>query len=427
MKGNGNHKVKITQTLLKTLGPKDKLYRVYDTALHGFVLRVQPITGTMTFYFEYRNEAGANKSFKIGRLGNITLAQAREKAEQKSGEVLSGVDIQAVKKMGHAEAKTASLKTLSGFLESKYEPWATTKLRTGKDIIRRIKSNFSIFLSRNLLEISAWELEKWRGERTKSGIKPATINRDITCLYSVFSRAVEWEVIPSHPLVKFKPLKTDSSGSIRYLSKDEESRLIAALNLREGNIREKRTSANKWRSERNLHLYPEIKEGDFADYLKPMVLLALSTGLRRGELFNLKWEDIDSSTNTLTVQGVNAKNKTTRHINLNGMARRLLKTWAEQGGVSSGLVFHNKDGERFDNINTSWASLMKAANIKNFRWHDLRHDFASKLVMANVALNTVRELLGHSDLKMTLRYAHLAPDHKAEAVNKLIDLEEVQL
>ena len=68
---------------------------------------------------------------------------------------------------------------------------------------------------------------------------------------------------------------------------------------------------------------------------------------------------------------------------------------------------------------SSWESLLKKANIQNFRWHDMRHDFASQLVMKGADLNTVRELLGHADIKMTLRYAHLAPDHKLRAVEML--------
>jgi site-specific recombinase XerD len=85
------------------------------------------------------------------------------------------------------------------------------------------------------------------------------------------------------------------------------------------------------------------------------------------------------------------------------------------------LVFSNKNDERFDTIKKGWKTILDAAKIKNFRWHDLRHHFASRLVMSDVDLNTVRELLGHSDMTMTLRYAHLAPEHKANAVEKLVN------
>ncbi|QXE92451.1 site-specific integrase [Geomonas subterranea] len=414
-------KKKITLDFLKTLAPQEKLFRVYDTSIKGFVLRIQP-TGTMTFYYEYRNAAGVNKSYKIGRLGDIKLAQARERAEEKSAEALLGIDVQAKKKSEKQQAKSNLYNTLSGFLDKKYEPWAMAELRTGKDVLDRIRRNFSHLLDRELQEIHAWDISKWRAEQMKKGKKPSTVNRDISCLYSALSRAVEWGVISIHPLEKLKPIKTDSNGAIRYLSEDERTRLITALNEREAGLRAKRLTANKWRLERKLAPYPEIRTDDFADYLKPMVLVTLNTGLRRGELFSLRWEDVNFDVDSLTVHGVVAKNKTTRHIPLNETAKTTLKRWKEQTGKTTGFVFGNKKGERFDNIYSSWDSLVKYAAINNFRWHDMRHDFASKLVMAGVPLNTVRELLGHSDIRMTLRYAHLAQDHKADAVRKLASL-----
>jgi len=98
----------------------------------------------------------------------------------------------------------------------------------------------------------------------------------------------------------------------------------------------------------------------------------------------------------------------------------VLRGWHDQAAEGAGLVFPGKNGGAFNNVRRSWEGVLKAARIIGFRWHDQRHTFASKLVMAGVDLNTVRELLGHSDYAMTPRYAHLAPEHKAAAVAKLV-------
>jgi integrase len=151
----------------------------------------------------------------------------------------------------------------------------------------------------------------------------------------------------------------------------------------------------------------------------PMVILALNTGMRRGELFNLAWSDIDLGSKQLTVQGGGAKTGNTRYLPLNDEAFSTLVAWRNQT-VGRGLVFPSHiTGERLNNIDKAWTGLRKLANIENFRFHDLRHTFASKLVMAGVVLNTVRELLGHTSMEMTLRYAHLDDEHMANAVAEL--------
>jgi integrase len=100
---------------------------------------------------------------------------------------------------------------------------------------------------------------------------------------------------------------------------------------------------------------------------------------------------------------------------------KTLEAWQKQTrGKGSKWVFPSPvTGKPFDNCQSAWERLLEDADIKNFRWHDMRHDFASQLVIAGIDLNTVRELLGHADLKMTLRYAHLAPKNKLQAVKVL--------
>jgi len=115
----------------------------------------------------------------------------------------------------------------------------------------------------------------------------------------------------------------------------------------------------------------------------------MNTGLRRGELLALRWESIDFNRRILTVEGGTAKNRQTRHVPLNDGATRMLNRWHEQ--TSGGQrVFDARTG-----FKTAWAALLQRAKITKFRWHDLRHHFASRLVQVGVPLNTVRDLLGH--------------------------------
>ena len=96
----------------------------------------------------------------------------------------------------------------------------------------------------------------------------------------------------------------------------------------------------------------------------------------------------------------------------------MLEGWKAQS-TDTGLVFKNKDGQKFDNVATAWRNLLNAAQIESFRWHDLRHDFASRLAMAGIDLNTIREILGHKKIETTLKYAHLCPKHTLDAVQRL--------
>ena len=403
---------KISNSTIRNLKPSDK--RLNDTDITGFHARITE-NGKIKYYLYYRLN-GKQVNYLLGADGQITPAQARDLAKNKMAEVTKGIDVQVVKKQAKEKERVSKLSTLEAFVDQKYEPWLETRnAKTSKQAILSLKAAFPSFLNMQLSEITAWEVEKLRTEMKLAKLKPASINRRLNTLKGCLSRAVEWEIIPSHDLNKVKALKVDNS-KVRYLDKLEEANLRTALRSRDQKIKAERNSANRFRAERNYELLADLSKQTFADYLEPVVLLAMNTGMRRGEILSLEWQNVDLTNRNLTIISENAKSGKTRHIPLNTEAYETLKNW-KQDSSKNGYVFTGQNGKPLLEIRKSWTSVLEEAKISNFRFHDLRHHFASKLVMASVDLNTVRELLGHSELTMTLRYAHLAPEHKAAAVN----------
>ncbi|MGS2724824.1 phage integrase [Porticoccus sp. GXU_MW_L64] len=408
-------KVNLTKMLLKQLGANGKTYRVWDTQQPGFHVRVSP-KGLITYSLRYISPDDKDVTYTLGRYGQITLDKARELARSKMGLVASGVDVQEEKKRLKRQALLERSSTLKGFITSHYETYLLTERKTGEQLLASLKANFGRYFDKQLLDLDVGLIAKWRTARLKSGISHASVNRDISTLKAALNRAVEWGIIEANPISDLKPIKLDKAGRIRFLNDQEESRLRQALRERDNTKRKEREQANKWRKQRNYSLLSEISSTDYSDHLTPMVLLAINTGMRRGELFHLSWGDVDLERKIVTVEGGNAKTGQTRHIPLNKEANAVLTKWSKQGDASS-LVFPSPITKGpMDNIKKSWHGLIRGAEIDNFRFHDCRHHFASQLVMKGVDLNTVRELLGHTSIEMTLRYAHLAEEHKTAAV-----------
>jgi len=152
-------------------------------------------------------------------------------------------------------------------------------------------------------------------------------------------------------------------------------------------------------------------------YLRDIVLVALNTGMRKGEIFNLKWQDVDLDLRMIHVS--DSKNYEARDIPMNDILYKTLKALREKAEEGQEYVFVNpKTGRPYD-LKRSFKTALKRAGIEDFTFHDLRHTFASHLVMNGVDLMTVKELLGHKDIKMTMRYSHLSPDHKRVAVKRI--------
>ncbi|WP_416362760.1 tyrosine-type recombinase/integrase [Pseudomonas sp. NFX183] len=399
-------KEKLTAKLLGSLQVTGNEYEVHDTTVGGLFVRVTA-AGAKSYVVSWAR--GRKKT--LGRVGILTLDQARTEATQYLAEARAHGEPLAVTQ----GRRGATLPSLRDFIDDTYMPWFKAHHKGHEKTQHTLSNNFDPIMSQRLDAITGRDLELIRTAWMQDGNKASTVNRKMGSISGVFSRAVEWEYIDTHPLTKLKQLKVDSKGVIRYLAADETKRLRDALDARQDEMRAERESANTWRTDRHREPMPSLLQLPFTDHLKPMVLVSLNTGMRRGELFDLKWSAVNFDTKTITVAGATTKTSDTRHIPMNKETIGVLEAWKKQVSKSP-YVFPGQGGGRFEDVKSAWLKLLERAQIDGFRWHDMRHDFASRLVMAGVPLNTVRDLLGHADIKMTLRYAHLAPGTKAAAV-----------
>ncbi len=385
----------------KDAKPAERPFEIWDSRLSGFVLRVQP-SGMRSYYAQI----GRGRRVALGKVGELTPDEARERCQQALGNVahgrppLDGID------------GTDGV-TLGEFVAAVYAPgtharrpkWAAT-------YVARLQALFGDWYGRQLSGISVEDIDRWQTKRLNDNIAPATVQRDLNYLASVLTRAVKLGKLTDNVVRRVERPRIDRTPNVRYLDPAEEKRLRAALSERDAQMREARESANKWRKARNHELLPPLPH--FGDHLTVAVLLSMNTGMRRGELLALRWASVDVKGGQITIEGSTAKAGQTRHIPLNDEARDILKKWKEQSPTGERVIAVDTG------FKTAWGALLERAKITKFRWHDLRHHFASRLAQVGVPLNTVRELLGHGSMAMTLRYAHLAPDQKREAVAKLV-------
>jgi integrase len=387
----------------KAAQPRDKAFEIYDTRLLGFTLRVQP-SGVRSYYARL----SANRRIALGKVGQYLPDEARDRCEKVLGNVahgrppLDGLD-------------GAELITLGDFIRDTYGPWALARRpQTAQKTLDRVQKHFADWYASPLTGITLSDVENHQTKRLTAGTAPATVMRDLDTLSSVLTRAMKLKHITENVVRQVERPKLDRNPKVRFLSPDEVRRFRQAMESRDLEMRKARDSHNRWLKARKRLPMPPLPH--YGDHLTPAVILSMLTGMRRGELLSLRWSAADVKAKQITVEGNTAKNQQTRHIPLNTEALAVLTKWKEQAPPGD-RVFPIATG-----FKSAWAPLLVRAGITNFRWHDLRHHFASRLVQLGTPLNTVRELLGHGSLAMTLRYAHLAPDQKHEAVAKLVNV-----
>lgn len=227
-------------------------------------------------------------------------------------------------------------------------------------------------------------IEQYQTERLQKGNKPATANRLIATLKHCIHKGYQWEMLSEETLKRLRQVKLleENNRRLRYLSKEECQTLI---NTCQGNT-------------------------------KAITITALNTGMRKGEILSLKWDNVDLKHGFILLDIT--KNGERREIPINDTLRDVLQGITRRLDIS--YVFYDSiTGKHYKDVKRSFNTALRRAGIRDFHFHDLRHTFASHLIMAGIDITTVKELLGHKTLTMTLRYAHLAPSHKVKAVDVL--------
>ena len=309
-------------------------------------------------------------------------------------------------------------------LVEKYSAWAEPRHQGWKTVEVAIVRQLNMRFGKCILDaFTTLMVEQFQSDELARGLKPDTINRSVTTLKSMLNKAAEWEMMEDTSLRRVRKAKqlTGTTNRLRFLSVVECQTLIDSCDA----------------------------------HLRPIVITALNTGLRKSNILGLEWDKhIDLRHGFILLD--KTKNGERLEIPINDTLRATLQGLTRRLDVP--YVFYDPaTGNRYGDIKKSFATALKNTElekctkcdyqgvkgrdqkiagqcprcnsemavfkgIQDFHFHDLRHTFASHLVMAGVDLTTVKELLGHKDIKMTLRYAHLAPAHKAEAVRKLGNL-----
>ena len=266
----------------------------------------------------------------------------------------------------------------------KYMEYAKTNKRSwlrDEQMLKPLEEFFG--KERELADLGAIDVEAYKVQR-RVKVSGATVNRELALLKRMFNLAIDWEMFQGrNPVCKVKFFKELNLGS-RVLSQKEEEKLLE----------------------------------NAAPFLQDLIVFGLNTGLRVGEIFSLRWSNVDMEKNILNVFA--HKTWKTRAVPLNTKTRAVIEAWALHR--KNELVFYNTStGGSFVDLSAGFGLACRKAGISGVSWHTLRHTFASRLIERGVDIVTVQQLLGHSTVTVTMRYAHTNLASKTAAVAKLVN------
>jgi site-specific recombinase XerD len=277
-------------------------------------------------------------------------------------------------------------KTFKDMMEKFLKEHATkVSINMQRNYRTSLKRLIPFFGDSNLLSISPKMLSRYKVLRSEEGVKPATINRELAMLSKAFNLAVkEWEWLKDNTVSRV-PKEKENNERDRWLSKDEEKRLL----------------------------------DNCPEWLREIIVFALNTGLRQEELLSIEWPRVNLFRKTILIR--NTKNGKPKTLPLNMIALGVLVKRSKVKSIKNDYVFFNRNGKKVDpcNLRTSFYIALKKSGIVNFRFHDLRHTFATRLAQRGVDLYKISKLLGHEDISTTQRYSHHCPDSLRDGVEVL--------
>ncbi len=283
--------------------------------------------------------------------------------------------------------RNKTFKDMMDKLMIEHAPKVSSSWRRGYGI--KLRNHLIPFFGEDtkLLSISPKSISQYKVSRSEKGAKPATINRELAMLSKAFSLASkEWEWVRDNPVSKV-PKEKENNQRDRWLSVDEERLLL----------------------------------DNCPEWLKEIMLFALHTGLRQEELLSLEWSRVNILRKTILITDTKNGNPVT--LPLNNVALGVIEGRARVRSIENDFVFRNRNGKKVNchNLRTAFYIVLRKVGIKDFRWHDLRHTFATRLAQAGVDMFKISKLLNHKDLKMTQRYSHHCSDSLRGGVEMLED------
>lgn len=268
------------------------------------------------------------------------------------------------------------------FAKEFIELYAKAKKRSWQRDEYSISRLSAFFGRRHLSQISLLLIEKYKLKR-KAKVSTATINRELACLKTILSVAIDWnKLVPSFPLKKIELTKENNTRT-RVLSPNEETALMA----------------------------------EAAPHLRPMITLALNTGMRLGEIRKLRREHVNFTTRMITIPVENSKSKKARQVPMNEVVLDLIRKLAP----ADGFIFRHSRGEPYEDVSEGFKAACVRAKVNAFWFHDLRHTFGTRFIEAGGNVVLLSKIMGHSTISITYnRYCHPSNDAMLAAVENMV-------